>query len=625
MHATPNSEPAPETRLFEQLFWDGSLPRLVLDPQTRAVHYANPAARGFSGFNGADFREMPFPKLFPGSEGKVAAFLDRVEARQSDSLHLSRGDAQEGGGGTLQLRGMVLGLAGRTWLHVLVREISAAGSWEPGYQQWIGVGAWRLLQHIFHYSTEGFLLVDFESLEALEVNEALCRMLDRPRCELLGERPDSWLDLNDQGTFWREAERRGEKGSRLYEVRFVARDGRRVPVLANATTCYEGQGSPVASIVFITDLTRLKQSEEFADQLMQVLESFPGLIGMCDDHLEFLYHNRYAKDLLGADQSTNVTVRGTHPEWAFQVMREEALPAAAREGYWVGESALLDKVGREVPFLVTVVAHYDKLGGVGRFSIVGIDQSVQNLSEEKRRQYAEQLRSISRLISMEGLASLLAHQLNQPLASLTNYAAAGNQLIARECPESAHMRGLLENISEETRKASDIVVHVRKFLKGEGPDFRALDLNDLIRRLPPFLKDSTTTGQIPVRLRLAEDLPPVVGDWLQLQEVLHNLIHNAREANLESAPANPSPVFLNSRREGSQVVVEVVDEGPGLPDEMDTDALVRPFFTTKKGGIGLGLWVAYSILEGHGGRLEARRNASGEGATFRIRLPLQTE
>ncbi|KPV39469.1 hypothetical protein AN478_09885 [Thiohalorhabdus denitrificans] len=480
-----------------------------------------------------------------------------------------------------------------------------------------------LLQHLFHHSTEGFLALDFRTLETVEVNDAFCRMLGRSRAELIGERPDAWLAPEDREPFWKTAVRRGEEDSRQYEARLVARDGTRVPVLANASTWSAGPEGPAMSLVFVTDLTRLKRTEELSEQLMHVLEAFPGLIGMCDGHLNFLYHNAYAKELLGADRAEGVTMRGTHPEWAFRVMREEAFPTAANEGYWVGDSALLDKTGREVPFLVTVVAHHDRAGEVRRYSLVGIDQSVQNLAEERRHRYAEQLRSISRLISLEGLTSLLAHQLNQPLAALGNYAVAGQRLVPQECPESTRLRDLLDNMQRETRKASDTLVQVRKFLKGEGPDFHALDLNDLVRRLPPFLQEGTASGRVPVRLQLAKGPVTVVGDHLQLQEVLHNLVHNAREANRERSPSDPDPVVLRTRRQGGEAQVDVVDAGPGLPPEMGTDVLVRPFYTTKKGGIGLGLWVAYTILEGHKGRLEAFDNPDGPGATFRVRLPVE--
>ncbi|MFP4560712.1 MAG: ATP-binding protein [Thiohalorhabdus sp.] len=489
------------------------------------------------------------------------------------------------------------------------------------FEQLLGEGG--LLHHLFHHSTEGFLALDFRTLYTVEVNDAFCRMLGRARAELIGQRPDAWLAPEDRETFWKTAVRRAEQDSHQYEARLVARDGTRVPVLANASTWSAGPEGPALSLVFVSDLTCLKRSEELTEQLMHVLESFPGLIGMCDGNLNFLYHNAYAKELLGADRAADLTVRGCHPDWAFHIMREEAFPTAANEGYWVGESALLDQTGREVPFLVTVVAHHDRAGGVRRYSLVGIDQSVQNLAEEKKHRYAEQLRSISRLISLEGLTSLLAHQLNQPLAALGNYAVAGQRLVPRECPESPRLQALLDNIQRETQKASDTLVQVRKFLKGEGPDFHSLDLNDLVRRLPPFLQEGTASGRVPVRLHLAEGPVTVVGDHLQLQEVLHNLIHNAREANREQRPEDPGSVQIHTRRRDGEALVDVVDAGPGLPPEMGTDVLVRPFFTTKKGGIGLGLWVAYTILEGHKGRLEAFDNPDGPGATFRVRLPAE--
>ncbi|MFA9459997.1 PAS domain-containing sensor histidine kinase [Thiohalorhabdus sp. Cl-TMA] len=315
-----------------------------------------------------------------------------------------------------------------------------------------------MVEHILRHASEGFLVADIHTLEILEANEALCRMLDSSREALVGSHPNRWLDPRDRETFRHEVQKRWNGANRYHELRFVRGDGQPVPVLANGTTCLDEQGAPSLSVVFITDLSRLKQSEHSVDQLTEILEAFPGLVGRCDGNLHFLYHNRYAKELLGSDLSPHVTVRGIHPDWAGQLMQDEAFPAAAREGYWVGETALLDKRGQEVPFLVTVVAHYDAPGNVERFSLVGIDLSTQKTTEERLRQYAQQLQSVSRLISMEGLTSLLTHQLNQPLAALNNYAAAGNQLLSQRSLDSTRFADLLDRITEEAQKASEVLV-----------------------------------------------------------------------------------------------------------------------------------------------------------------------
>ncbi|HKJ87459.1 MAG TPA: ATP-binding protein, partial [Gammaproteobacteria bacterium] len=203
-----------------------------------------------------------------------------------------------------------------------------------------------------------------------------------------------------------------------------------------------------------------------------------------------------------------------------------------------------------------------------------------------------------------------------------NYAAAGANLVPRECAESQRITELLDNITAETNKASAVLVQVRKALKGGGPDFQPLDLNQVLQWLQPFLKDNDPMSQVPIRLELAEALPQVVGDRFQLQEVLHNLIHNGQEANLEGSAGPATPVVVRTAREGKEVVVSITDAGPGLPPEMDVDVVVQPFFSTRKEGFGLGLWIAYTLIEGHGGKLEAHNNAPGPGATFRIRLPL---
>ncbi|SCY10220.1 PAS domain S-box-containing protein [Thiohalorhabdus denitrificans] len=550
----------------------------------------------------------------------MRAFLERVRAQEADAVQLRASPNEQEG--HLEVQGVVLNLADGPWIHIRLREPTSQEHEELLLATRLGVDARRLLRHLLQYSKEGFLVADFQSLEILEVNASFCQMLGYERDSIIGTQVPSWLEQEDLAHFWKEAERRWEEESRYYEVRLVGADGNRVPVLMNVATCNNKLDRPALSVAFVTDLSQLKHSQELASYLLELLEAFPGVVGVCDDELHFFYNNRYAKELLGGDLSPDVGIWGIHPTWAAKNMLQEAIPTAAQKGSWVGKSALLDKHGHEVPFLVTLVAHKNLQRDIGRYSLVGIDLSNQEATEAQLRKYGEQLRSISRLISMEGLTSLLAHQLNQPLASLSNYAAAGHQLISRECPNADQMHDLMERIHQEIHKASEILIHVRRFLKGGEADFKPLDVNTLIARMRPFLEDSTHTERLTLELDLTEDPPPMVrADWLQLQEVLHNLINNARDANLERTPQAPPPVTVRTRVEDGEVVISIIDEGPGLPANMEHDGLVEPFFTTKEGGTGLGLWIAYTILEGHGGRLTAFNNPDGVGAIFQLRLP----
>ncbi|MFA9460655.1 PAS domain-containing sensor histidine kinase [Thiohalorhabdus sp. Cl-TMA] len=483
----------------------------------------------------------------------------------------------------------------------------------------------HMLQEILGASPEGFWMGDFETLETVEVNSAFCRMLGRSREELLGARPDAWLDPEDREAFWEKANQRREHSTRHYEVRFLASDGHKVPVVANVSTYSDPDGRPAYSVAFITDVSRLRHTEKSLKRLADILEAFPGPVGICDADLNLLYHNHYAQEMLAPRDAGAASAESFFAEHSLrEVLEEEALPTARREGLWTGQTVLLDKEGREIPFLLTLVAHFTREGSVERFSAIGVDISAQKEAEERERQYLEQLNRVSRLISMGELISILSHQLNQPLTSLNNYAAAGSQLLSNQGAMPSQLGEILEGVENEAQKASEILTQIRNFLKGQGPELQPLDLNRLILEIIPFICTGCT-GTVPSILpELEEDLPRVEVDRVQIQEAIFNLARNGMESCMEQNPDSPGPLILTTRREGEYVEVTITDHGTGLPAGLELDALA-PFFTTKEKGLGLGLWITRSIIQAHGGRLTARNNAEAEGATFQILLPVTEE
>jgi PAS domain S-box-containing protein len=479
----------------------------------------------------------------------------------------------------------------------------------------------RRYRHMLSVTPEGFWMGDYHTLETLDVNDSFCRMLGYFREELLGSTPLEWLAPEDTERFLQEAEKRWDQEHRQYEITLLAKDGHPVPVLANVATFRDEEGTPKYSFGFINDISQLKHTKQALSRLAEILEATPEVVGLADRDLHIFYLNPAAVKLLGFLPNGGAHVRDFHPEWAARRVLEEGIPRARQEGVWMGETALLSRDGREVPFLQTLVAHYDDQGEVERYSTIAHDLSTQKRAEQREQRYREQLDYYGRLISMTEVVSLLSHQLSQPLTATANFATAAQQILATEGADSPRIPELLEKLTSNAQKAGEILANVRGYMKGEGPAFRKVDLNQVIREMAPYLETSSLEEGEHLELDLAEAVVPVRADPFQIQEILANLVRNAAESNRQRHTESPLPVEVGTRPVVGGVQITVRDRGVGLPTDLSLDN-PEPFFSTKEGGLGLGLWIAHSLVETHKGRLEAKANTDGPGATFRFILPV---
>jgi len=589
------------------------LPQLLVTPGEGRIERANPSACALLSVPAADLEGAPLPELFPEASAETSAFLDRAVQERSAWMRARWTDAR-GGDSMLGLHGTALAGDGQSWVHVGLQDVSAAEELKVarGFQE-----------SLFNHFPEAAFLKDREGVYEA-VSPQFLRGIGKDLDEVLGARdPDlSPKEIADRCVAT-DRQVLEEASPRTMErwVRNGAGEWSLMEVLK--LPHHDADGRLRGVIGLGRDVTERNQAERTADQLADILEVFPGPAGMCDPDLKVLYHNQYARELLGA-YSPGVTPAGTFfPERTLhEVLEREAIPAATRDGEWTGEVQLLDKEGKERPFLLTLVAHYGEEEEVERFSAIGVELAGQKEAEAREKQYVDQLNRVSRLISMGELVSILSHQLNQPLTALTNYAAAGRQLLSGEDRETGQWNGLLESMDSEARKAAGILAQIRNFLKGHGPEFQPVYINGLIQEIFPFICTGCSGERPTVNLELAEDLPPVRADRIQLQEAIFNLARNGVESCVERNPEKPGPLILRTRRSREGVEVLVVDHGSGLPSGLDLQAL-EPFFSTKDKGLGLGLWITRSIVQAHGGQLGAWDHGEEPGATFRITLPAQ--
>jgi PAS domain S-box-containing protein len=243
-------------------------------------------------------------------------------------------------------------------------------------------------------------------------------------------------------------------------------------------------------------------------------------------------------------------------------------------------------------------------------------------AEEALRQAQAELARVSRVTTMGELTASLAHEVNQPITAAVTDANTCLRWLTRDHPDLEEAREAASRIVKDAVRASDIINRMRSLFKKESLQRGLVDVNEVIREMTVLLRSEATRYSISMRTELSEGLPNIMGDHVQLQQVLMNLMINGIEAMKDVA--GPRELAVKSQRaEDEQLMVSVSDTGVGLPPQQ-AHQIFDSFFTTKRDGTGMGLRISRSIVESHGGRLWAADN-SPRGASFHLTLPSQTD
>jgi C4-dicarboxylate-specific signal transduction histidine kinase len=269
--------------------------------------------------------------------------------------------------------------------------------------------------------------------------------------------------------------------------------------------------------------------------------------------------------------------------------------------------------------LVTVVVEGDR---VARVRGVMVDLTNRKRAEEALRQAQADLAHVSRVTIIGELTASLAHEVNQPIAAAVTNANTCMRWLAAGTPNLEEARAAAMRIVKDGKRAAEIISRVRLLFKKGTPEWEFVDANEVIREMIVVLRSEAMRYSISVRTELAEDLPPVMGDRVQLQQVMMNLIMNGIDA-MKDVNGTRELIIESQSMENKQVLVSVSDTGVGLPPQQ-AEQIFDAFFTTKPHGTGMGLRISRSIVESHGGRLWAADN-SPRGAKFYFTLPTKAE
>jgi C4-dicarboxylate-specific signal transduction histidine kinase len=243
-------------------------------------------------------------------------------------------------------------------------------------------------------------------------------------------------------------------------------------------------------------------------------------------------------------------------------------------------------------------------------------------AEEASRQAQADLARVSRVTTMGELTASLAHEVNQPIGAAVTNANTCIRWLTRDTPNVEEARAAAMRSAKDGMRAAEIISRIRLLFKKGTPQRELVDINEVVREMIVLLRGEATRYSISIRTELAAELFPVLGDRVQLQQVLMNLMLNGMDA-MKDVEGTRELAIKSRQGENDEVVVTVSDTGVGLPAQQ-ADQIFQAFFTTKPHGTGMGLRISRSIVESHGGRLWATEN-SPRGASFHLTLTTKVE
>ena len=479
----------------------------------------------------------------------------------------------------------------------------------------------------------GIIIWDLEG-RILEANDAFLRMGGYDREDLISGRLNR-TDLTPPE--WRERDARTDAELKRigavqpFEKEYFRKDGGRVPVLIGLAAFGEERDQGVA---FVLDLTERKRAEESLQEseakFRDYAESASDWYWETDPDHKF---TRLTEDERRLARGFATVSRIGVARWEFATdVQSEPEKWELHRSMLEARQPFRDFVYRATHSDGSVV--YNKISGKPVFDAngefrgyrgTGTDVTALRTAEgearENERRYREaqlELANANRVATMGQLAASIAHEVKQPITAAVTYALAARRWLGAEPPNFREVDDALSHIVKEGKRAGEVVARIPALIRKAPARKDAVAINDAILEVIALTRTEAANNGVSVRTQLAEGLPRVQGDRVQLQQVVLNLIINAIEA-MRDVGEEERELFISTRNEPDGVSVEVRDSGPGFAPET-LERVFAGFYTTKPGGLGMGLSICRSIIEAHGGRLWAIP-CEPHGALFQFTIP----
>jgi two-component system sensor kinase FixL len=451
---------------------------------------------------------------------------------------------------------------------------------------------------------------------------------------ILGYPIERWLS---EPTFWKDhidpddrewavnfcATATAEKRDHDFEYRMIAADGQIVWLRDLVTVVVEGDRATRLRGVMV-DITKRKRAEEALRVQASLLDLTHDTVFVRDMNDLITYWNRGAEELYGWKKEEAIgQVSHQFTQTIFPAPLEEINEELLRTGRWEGELTHTKRDGMQV-----VVASRWSLQRDEQERPTAILETNNDITERRRAEEAlskaqTELAHITRVMTMGELAASIAHEINQPLAAVVTNGNACMRWLTRSQPDLEEARETVQRIIRDGKRASKVIARIRALLKRTATNRLALDINEVIQETMALAQNEARQRRVSLRTDFAANLPLVLGDRVQLQQVILNLMMNGIEAMSSVSDGSGQLLIKTQRDDSEQVLISVTDSGIGL-DPKRAEHLFEAFFTTKTEGMGMGLSISRSIIEAHGGRLWATSNA-GPGATFQFTVPISPD
>jgi two-component system sensor kinase FixL len=333
------------------------------------------------------------------------------------------------------------------------------------------------------------------------------------------------------------------------------------------------------------------------------------------------YWNRGAEELYGWSREEAVG-KVTHQllKTVFPVPLSEITAELLRTGRWEGEIVHAKRDGARVNVASRWSLEHDERGRAVAVMETNTDITERNQARQALRRTEAELAHVNRVMTLGELTASIAHEVNQPLTGIVTNGSACLRLLDQEPPDLEEVRGGIESIISDGMRASDVIKQLRALSKKTDLNMVPLNINDVVADSIDLLQREIVDHLVALKIDLAAPRSCVVGDRVQLQQVIINLVMNGMEAMDEGAGGPRELTVRSCAYETDQVLVEVQDRGKGIAPE-NLHRIFNAFFTTKDDGMGMGLSVCRSIIQTHGGRIWASLNPDGAGTTIRFTLP----
>lgn len=306
-----------------------------------------------------------------------------------------------------------------------------------------------------------------------------------------------------------------------------------------------------------------------------------------------------------------------HPDETEKHWADNRADLSGRAGLTGYESRFRHRDGHDVFTMIYTTPLIDATGTHKGWMSSVVDITAQKRAEEQQRQHVEQMQRAGRLASLGEMASTLAHEINQPLMAMASFASAAR--IYSEQNKPAQLVESLDSIKAQALRARSIIDRIRLAAKQQTPGFQPCDLHAVVTNVLALMRFDLRQRKVRVQVHYADHLPQVHADRVMLEQVVMNLVVNGIQA-MQTTPVAKRVVDIRVGADDAQAWIRVADHGTGIAPEIASQ-LFQAFFTTKPDGLGLGLKICRTILEGHGGRLEFESNPQG-GTVFTVYLPI---